>query len=335
MYNDELLEIDINDMIKSKIKKEIEGYKYNIKKYEGKIRNYENEKIQLDKEIKCLQNKLCVNELIIKLQSTYSNFRTDSEKFKFIKCLMENIFNIHSEYNIACHDLATNLAIDYYHNKNILLDILKNIEIHNIDIIYSIENFRMPYDYNKDEVINFIINPIYTNFINNDNILFWTSTKSKNANIPCCLIMQNKYMLHDDVFELLLDRIKTKKHPYYHLFNLPFYNKDISKRQIELLGELSLYINDLIPNDTFYKFIQKFLCKFDEKTLDGLFHRIQFPKKSYLLDLFHWDIFPMSYQIKYLKSQNFETVYKILTDQSCKWNISEKQNFFKLYFNNL
>ena len=189
----------------------------------------------------------------------------------------------------------------------------------------------MPFNYSEEDVIKYVTNPHYNT---NGSIFgissYWIERGAGKSNTPHNLIMQNPYILKDDVFELLIKSLQDKVSNYYYLFALPEYNSNISETQIELMGECLLGIPErCFRYDGIKKFISDNTKFFNKKTLDCLYEYIS----DNQFKLLHWESFPEEYQMIYLKSKSLEDVLYLFANNSCRWTMKRKDSFLKEYIN--
>ena len=199
------------------------------------------------------------------------------------------------------------------------------------DVLF-IESFKMPFDYTKEEVIQYVREPNY----NTNGCIFgigqyWIEYGAGKTNMPHDLIMRSPCILQDDVFEMLLSSIKRRTPNYYYLFALPKHNKNISSEQLILLGECLIGMETRILNyDEVNKFISENLRNFNNKTLDFLYGLIQSDNQFKTL---HWEKFPNEYQMRFLKTRPLDEILKLLTNYSCTWSVEQKESFLREFTN--
>lgn len=255
-------------------------------------------------------------------------------QFLFIERVLLYLFNVKKETNSGWLSsrsdgaLAPYLAVNFYRNKAIIIDLLKVLMPNCEKEVSFIQAFKMPYDYPKEAVMRYVKAPQYnTNGAVFGVSNFWIEAGADEKNMPHDLIMQSPFILEDDVFDALLLSIKKKVSNYYYLFALPKYNKNISPEQVVALGEQLLEIETSVLNyDTVNDFIVENLKRFSDKTLDFLYSKIQSDNQFKTL---HWEKFPNAYQMRFLKGKNLNEVLSILSQYHCKWTEDEKRTFLK------
>ena len=350
------LQIDLNEFISQKVKDNIFSLEEEITELKKRNNTQAKELDIIRTERKKYENSLT---LLTYIQRNFSNIKETTEEdewhgskkenqYNYIEKILLNIFNIKQEQNgWYCHrndgTLVTHLAINYYHNKDIVINLLnvllpENNSIYDNNttyIISSIKNFKMPYDYDKQDILKFVKNPHRcTNgeyFGINKYWIDYGATKDKNT--PYDLLMRNPHILDEDVFEIILEKLRCKNQysEHYLLYVLPKYNHLLSKEHIELMGECLLNIpKTFFKYDTIKDFIITNILKFNNKTLDYLY---QFIGIANYHEQIYWGCFPVEYQMKYLKDSKTIDILKMLTERNCKWTLEEQEKFLREYLN--
>lgn len=255
-------------------------------------------------------------------------------QFLFIERVLLYLFNVKKETNGGWlssrgdGSLAPYLAVNFYRNKAIVIDLLKVLMPNCEKEVSFIQAFKMPYDYPKEAVMRYVKAPQYnTNGAIFGVSNFWIEAGAAEKNMPHNLIMQSPFILQDDVFAALIDTIKKKASNYHYLFALPKHNKDISTDQIVMMGEqLANIETSVLGWDVVNYFIIDNLKVFNHKTLDFLYSKIQYDNQFKTL---HWEKFPNEYQMRFLKEKSLDVVLKIITNHSCAWTEDEKRTFLK------
>lgn len=341
-----LLEIDLNEFASKQITKKIDGL-------EKELTNYRNINSEQYKEITALKKEVGNSKkalgLLDYLRDEFTKIKQSEEdsngwfkskqqnQFIFIDNILLNIFNIKKEadgWYCSRSDgkLAPHLAINFYSKKEVVIDLLKILMPDYSMEVSFIKSFKMPFDYSKEDVINYVENPKY----NTNGCIFgisqyWIEYGSGKTNMPHDLIMKNPFILEDDVFEVLLNSIKKKVSNYPYLFALPKHNKNISKEQLVQLGEcLTNIYTEVLNYNEVNTFISENLKYFNNKTLDFLYNLI---KSDNQFKALHWEKFPTEYQMLFLKSKNLDEILKILTNYGCAWTIEQKESFLKEFTN--
>lgn len=341
-----LLEIDLNEFVSKQISEKIGSLEKELINTRNKNSEQYKEIIALKKQV---DNSKTALGLFDYLRDEFSKI-TESEhddkgyynskhknQFLFIEKILDNIFNIKKEaigwYSIRNDGrLSAHLAVNFYSNKNIVIDLLKIIMVDWSNEVSFIKSFKMPFDYPKEDVIQYVKAPNY----NTNGCIFgitpyWVEYGAGKTNMPHDLIMKNPFILENDVFEILLKSIKGKTSNYYYLFALPKYNKNISNEQLIALGECLIDIKTEVLNyDIVKEFITENLKNFNNKTLDFLYKLIQSDNQYNTL---HWEKFPNEYQMRFLKEKPLNEVLKLLTNYNCTWTIEQKESFLKEYVN--
>jgi len=343
LENMETLQFDLNELVSKEIGLKIESLEKRLEQSQKTIQDKNTQIYELDKKVKKSETILGIVEF---LRTKYSEIKEGEDKggwydsraklkFIFIEKIMLNLYGIPKEGNgwlssRSDGSLGGYLAVNYYKNKAQVVDLLK-VFGENDKIIGFIELFKMPYDYPKCDVIEYVKDPKY----NTNGCIFcisqyWVEYGCGKSNMPHNLIMKNPFILEDDVFSELINSINKKVSNFYYLFGLPEYNS-LSEKQMQLMGEtlIDMPISRL-KEDTIQKFIKNNLCKFNNKTLDYLYGLATSENQFSLL---HWENFPAEYQMRYLNSLPFDKVWATINNYSCKWTIDDKENFLKQYLN--
>lgn len=332
------LEIDLNEFAAKQIAEKIDSLEKELINARNKNSEQYKELTTLKKQV---DNSKIALGLLDYLRDEFAKIKQSEEdkqnQFLFIEGILLNIFNIKKEANgWYCSgndgELAPHLAVNFYSKKEIVIDLLKIIMIDSSKEVSFIKSFKMPFDYTKEEVLQYVKEPKY----NTNGCVFgigqyWIEYGAGKINMPHDLIMKNPFILEDDVFETLLASIKKKVSNYYYLFALPKHNKNISKNQIISLGECLTSIETKVLNyEEVNGFISENLKSFNNKTLNFLFNLIQTDNQFKAL---HWEKFPNEYQMRFLKGKTLDEILKMLTNYSCTWTIEQKQSFLKEFTN--
>lgn len=342
---DKILEFDLNDIVSKQVSKKIEGL-------ENRISQLQDKNIALTDKVLVAENKLnnvsSLSFLFDYLREEFSNIvatpkvKDDSygkckayNQFMFIHNILLYIFNISPEYKgwygqRAEGNLRAHLAVNYYSNKEILISLLKILKSDWQYDVKFIESFQMPFDYSKDKVINFVNSPKYnTNGCIQDISEYWINRGAGIENMPYSLMFKNPHILEEDVFTSLIETINRRRDNYHYLFALPVHNSQISKEQIERLGEcLTKLVHEVFSYSDVELFIKNNFHNFNKTTLDYLATLVDFDNHY---RNFHWERFPTEYQMRFLERKSFDEVLKILTNYSCKWTVEEKESFLTEY----
>lgn len=341
------LNIDLNEIVSKEIGEKITSLERELAASQKSNSNYRKEVEQLRTMVSNAEN---TTHLFGKLRETFLNIKEgehdksgyfdsrQKNQFLFIEKILDSLLGIKKAYNgwyCSRNDgsLIVHLAVNYYdHRKEVgdLLELLMKPEDSGKAISF-LKSFKMPYDYSKDTVIAYVKAPKYnTNAAIFGVSNFWIEARAgASTNMPHDLIMKNPHILEEDVFGMLLESINKRVPEFHYLFALPAHNKNISDEQVATLGEC---LTTMTPTHLMYdspkSFISKSILKFNHSTLDVLYG---FTSDDNQFNLFHWQNFPVEYQMRYLKSKDFDKVNKILNDYSCKWSSEEKKSFLKEY----
>ncbi len=349
-----ILNIDLNEIVSKEIVEKFKSYEKQIYNLEEKLTK---SKSNEDKLLKKVEKSETLINLVNYLKDTYSKIKgtpkdkdgygeksKERNQFEFIEKILLTFFNITPEYKgwtyIHCGGgtLKVQLVINYYSNKEILINLLKVLLpendslFFNNNIISFIESFKMPFHWSKQDVLEYVKSPKYnTNGAIYGISSFWIEAGAGKSNMPHDLIMSNKHILESDIFNELLSTIKTKRSADYHyLFALPKYNSNITKEQIIQLGECLLVLTkDKLFYDHIKEFIGTNIMNFNNETLDYLY---TFINSDNQYKTTYWENFSHNYQMKFLMSKPIDELLKILTSYNNKWTNEEKEEFLKKYF---
>lgn len=334
------LQFDLNEVVSKEIQEQIESLEQIIQKQQEQLSKLLYKKTELERSVGEVKNFI---DLIEPIKSAYLAITPTPEtsdsfaktkqhnQYLFFEDVLKTLFGIYPERKgwYFAGSLATHLAVNFYSNKETVIKLVKLLIDDSAKIVTFITNYRMPFDYTKDEVMNYAISPQYcTNGAVFGIGRYWMEYGAGKQNMPHDLIMQNPFILEDDIFNQIVESIKKGVSNYYYFFRLPEY-ANISIERIQVLGECLLNINKGHLNyEEIQAFISKNLKHFNEKTLD-FFYKMVRPDNHF--NTLHWEKFPVSYQKKFLFEKPFNEVFKLLSDYSCKWSEIEKFNFFKEY----
>lgn len=347
--------LNLNELLEVEISKRTQLLD---EKLENKVTQVNELKKQLysqDRKINKLEDKTKENKNSIKfIQQFRSAFKRLKEektddyttplnriRFDYISKLLFDFFSIKKEHKwvASYHDSASlntlclNLALNYYSNKEILIDIINILfDKENKEITKVINNFVMPYDYNKNELIALIKRiESHTNGSYNYISEFWLRGDAKFSNVPYNLVLQNKLTIEDEIFNILINSIESKISDFYYLYEVAKY-QNLSDIQMQRLGET------LISTSTsYYKyteiedFISTNLINFTDKTIE---YFLTLATTDNQFRIFHWTKFPKKHQIGFLIKKSYTEISKFFNERSCNWTKEEQEDFYKLYFKN-
>jgi len=337
---EDYLELDLNEIASKAIKEKLESLNVQIKYLSESLSKQRIKSEELQKKLSKAENLSYLAERIKekydsitktpKTENSYEKNVTEN-KYAYIKELMISFFGIKEKYRFQDAGLWRNLAINYYDNRKELVSILKIIDksddFFSKNMISEILSFRMPIDYTKEEIMKYVKNPHYcTNGCVYGVGRFYMESDD---NAPHDLFQANKHILGDDVFNEVLNTIKSRKGNHCYLYSIPKYI-DMPEDKLQMMGEMLIMENG-ISNDPISRFVQDNMLRFNEKTLDHLYSKIFSDNQFKMLD---WQKFPVKYQQKYLMDKNIESVLNIMTHYSCNWTMEEKDTFLKMYYSN-
>lgn len=344
---EDTLLFDLNEIVSERINEELASLKETIKKQSLEI-------LSLRKEVResavSIQDAEHTNVLLDKMREKFDSIvgskyddggwydSKQKNQYMFIKTIMFTFFGISEQYggwksSRGDGTLKAYLAVNFYNNKDIVVNLLKILKSDSKDDIQFIDNFVMPYDYPKEKVLEYVKSPQYnTNGCIFDVSNFWIESGCGKSNMPHSLIMKSPHIVSEDVFSELINSINKKVSEYNWLFSVGKYNENISENQIQMLGECLITTpTSRWSFDNVSEFISKNLVSFNKTTLDFLYSKISDDNQFRML---HWEKFPVEYQYLYLMDKPIKQILKLLENYSCKWTDEEKEVFLKQYFLN-
>ena len=339
-----ILDIDLNDVVSKEVQLKMESL-------EKEIDNLSRINIEQKKTIGKQDEKLSeINDFILlfgDIRQKYNAIgKTDPDKngwggksitqnrFTFLSDLMMFMFGVETKYGFF-DDWSLNglLALNFYEEKPSIISLCKALKIFTYSLdnkafISSIESFRMPYNYSKDEILKFVRKPHYcTNGQMFGISRYWNGGEN---NCPHDLLAKSKYITEDDVFSEIINTLSKKNSSDANLlYAIPKYNDSLTDSQIAEMGETLIDLPNKNYNDCVVSFVRHNMQKFNKKTLDNLY---SFASHDNQFKLFYWSNFPYEYQCKFLMSKTFSELIIILNNSSCKWSDEEKEVFVRKYF---
>lgn len=340
----ETLQFDLNEIVSKEIGEKIESLGNSVEQLNAIIREKDKQIFDLNSKVRKSETVLGIVEF---LRTQYSEIKEGEHdkgdwynsraknQFLFIEKVMLSLYSVPKEGNgwlssRSDGSLGGYLAVNYYNHKQQVIDLLKVFGGDERSISF-IAAFKMPYDYSKADVIQYVKNPQYnTNGCIFDVSQYWVESGAAKSNMPHGLIMKSKHIVEDDVFAELLNSVKKKVSNYCYLYALPKYNT-LSEKQIQDLGETLIGWKPSQYDETIKEFVSSKLIRFNDGTLDYFYGLMT---KDNQFNILHWEKFPSKYQMKYLNNLPIEDVLKTITNYSCKWTSEEKQSFLKEYTTN-
>lgn len=324
------LDINLNEIATKAIREEISSLESNINRLTKVNRNQHNTINALEKELTSAENFSFITTSIV---SQWAECKSVPEKCEYIEKIMLWVFGIKKTYRF--HEetgLLRNLSINYYHNKTELISVITLLDVKpssykfmSGSFIDSIKNFKMPCDWNKDKILQFVKSPHYcTNSANYGAGRFYFES---DENIPHDLIQANNHIVEPDVFDEVINTIEKSRGNSIYLYTIPKYNAAISRDQIKRLGRT------LIGRKKFFDIIGNFVKEnmeiFDKETLEYLYLLTSHANEY---KIFHWQNFPIEYQQQYLMEKPIMEILKIITHYNCKWTDAQKEEFLRGYY---
>jgi len=318
MYNEEefveenIFNSKINEFIEEEISNRVSDIKIQLE-------NSEKELIKTKKKLNKLENE---NEELKKIQSQI-------EMFKIFKGLVNknNFSNFTSYLNLKSNGFGISgmdsetipdwfkLLFRYYEDREKLFVLM---DMFNIEYPIWAKDFKMPYDYNEEELLLFI-NSKHDKYITNGCIFegntgfFWRNVRANSGKtkdiinskssfeqaIPWQLILSNPLWLNENMFLKIIDVIKNKKYSFGNYF---YAIQDYIKISDEQIKEMA----KLLPKDRLFDVHKKFIgtnkdiFKIVPNLAKGYFDKINDNQYS----TFYYLNFPVKKQIEFIKNYN-------------------------------
>lgn len=290
----ELFEAEVNNRVKDIN----EGYQKALKRNTDLSKELYDTK-EMVKNLKYVENQL---GLIEQLRSTISK----DNVLSFLQIL--NLEKSGYEISMRRDDIPTwFIALyEYYPEKEKVLAIL---DLFNIDYPDYAKKFKMPYDYNEEEVLylidnlNDISNP-NGNYYSNNESYFYDFVRSSNGNvtgrcyslyIPWQLFLKNPLLVKDNVFKKIIKKMNVGSGKYIRFFKL----QDYQDLPIEKAEQLVRYL----PKEKFYDEHKVFISKNSEviKNNPTLARCLVNNITSSSYSPFHFLNFPLEYQMEWIR----------------------------------
>jgi hypothetical protein len=329
--------IDFNDLFTREVKARVTVLE---KLLQEKQENNESLTKELD-SYKASMSKLDLSESFLDvLRRTY----TSTDLYGILCKLVEAIYG-YKAANIAdeVKKFDIKVSINLYPYKKEAVELIKLIEPL-YDISY-IESFLMPRDYSKEHLMKIISNPHEIDIrelldrYNSEWLInpMGKSFMTGRLNTPYPLLMENPYILDDEVFDLIISKASNYAATFWnYLFVLLLLaNPKLSAEQSRRIGEIigrrmpsymlsrtSIMLRPYSSNIAEYLLglIVSNLHKFDFKTLDSMYDAMNYGIKI------KWHEFPYPYQVKFIESLNAESAFECLSSSHCNWVYEDRIN---------
>lgn len=338
-----LLGLDLNELVSKQVSEKLTEMEETIGSQADFISSLSKSKTVLEKQLKEVATAEAL--LIFMKQAFYKlePVKEDREKniygktlgevkYEYIQNILLSVFGLPNKGHVnRWGNFATALSINYYDHKEIVLLLLSAITDDQKSISF-IKNYVLPKDWAKQDVLAFVKNPQYnTNGVMFGESQYWVESGGEKSNMPYNQIMVNPHIIEDDVFDELVNTIKTKRSSnYFYLFAICRYQK-LSQAQINKLAyTLPDLHKDVLQYETVKEFIKLNMANLPKTVVDYLHG---FASSDNQFKDFAWQNFPMEYQTKYLMNIDFDACMKILNNYDCKWTSEEKQAFLKKKLN--
>jgi len=345
---EEVLDIDLNDVVSKAVREKIADLEKTIASQRATISKQSG-------EIKKLQAHIDdgnADALVLgKVREKYLALKTiyDKESRNVDTCVPQQQFNIISKilemaygqiptgggwHGYRSGSLLGNLLVNFHHCKDDLCAVLRVVVPSHAELIPRVVSFRMPWDYPKKDVLNFLKElPYNTNGCMFGIHEYWVNEGVGVKNMPWDMIMKSPFILEDDAFGLLINAIQGKpymKSEAYNLFAIPKFNTGITQEQKNRMAEVVLGYNEqALKMAEVIAFVKNGLKTFPNEIVEKFFAKAK-PEANYCL--LSWQWFPIEWQKKFLKERPFHEAWKILTSHNCQWMDEDKEAFMEEYF---
>jgi hypothetical protein len=341
----DLLEFDLNEVVSKAVSAKIADLEKQVSDHSQQTSNYHNEISKLKKQVRdakltlafitMLRDEFAAIESDPREPNDYQKYKSQKQ-YLYIEELMKVLFNKLPE-NGGWHssrgegNLKSYLAVNFYSSKDILLSILPLIlpDDKTAEIISFIKDFKMPYDWDKSQVLTFVKNPgTCTNgsYIGISN--FWIERGAGTNNCPYNLVMMNKQFLDEDVLEVVFNGLGNQYSNYSYFLSLYNYHQLSDELINRFTKSINAYSSKASTFENVKKFVVDNLKRFNDENINHYYSNIT-DNNQY--NTFYYDKFPVSYQHKYLLTRPVSVVLSNLTGHRCQWTEQEKINFLKEY----
>lgn len=348
------LTIDLSQFVDEQIADQIKGLEKTIADKEKEIKEIKaqktaqyNELNRFLSEAKSENDKLKAN--ISKFTTVHSIFSDIKERFNaldktastwdecakskqqnqfhFISELMKYLYGAEHYEGFHRYDdsrLEINLAVAYYNHKESIMELVRFLFDDPVKINFTIKEFRMPFEYTRDEVLDLIKNPKpHTNGKYFGLHQYWMCYGAGKQNIPYDLLLKNKFVADDEIFTELIKNTTRDYTDGHNLLAVTKYNSELSNEQITRLGrELLKFNKSKLKYSGVSDFFDKNKHLLDKETLDYYFTFIEGDRYGQ----FAWTNYPEEYQLKFLKEKSMGEIVKALNDRN--WNIDQINALF-------
>lgn len=299
----------------------------------------ENENQKLKKDI---EQYTTISSVFADIKERFNNVTANKEtehdwartkpqnQFRFISDLMKHLHGAdhYSGFNYEKDaKLELNLAIAFYNNKKEVMELVRFLFDEPTTINFRIKEFKMPYDYSREGVLNIIKNPqTHTNGEYFGLHRYWISYGAAEKNIPYDLLLRSPFIADDEIFNELIKNSTRAYTDGHNLFTVTKYNNGLSDEQIARLGrELMKFDKTQLAWKGPAGFFDANKDKLDTQTLDHIFKFIEPDRYGH----FSWRNYPEEYQIKFFKKKSIGQVIKALNEE--RWSVEEIDAFFEKF----
>ena len=272
------------------------------------------------------------------LNLTLKDKYTQLEELNTLKTLVTdvNISNILFNFNLKrnkhiidgmhSEEIPTwfKLLFNYYEDRDRLFSIM---DLFDFKYLTWAKEFKMPYDYNKEE-LKLFIDSKYDRYITNGEIFsentgfFWETIRVNKGNtheiltnrkafsdyIPWQLVLSNPLWLEEDMFSIILKALKNKQPYSYYYYAIQNY-LTISNDQIKALA-------DLLPTNNLYDIHKKFIeCNINIiRENEWLAERYQDVINDNQFSTFYYLNYPLAMQKVFIKKyKGYDSKFKLVS----------------------
>jgi len=255
---------NINQIIEDEINNRVWNTLESLNATEEKLKETSNKLYEIKEENKRLQKIIDQHTAFITFKDLINT--TNFESILTYFNLKSNGFSING---MDSEDIPMwfKLLFRYYEDKEKLFSLM---DLFDVEYPEWAKNYKMPYDYNEEELLIFI-NPKYDRYITNGCIFdgnigfFWRNIKNNKADtyriltnkssfstyIPWQLILSNKLWTNGKMFNQITNALKNKQRDSYYYYHIQDYI-DISPTQA---NEMAKYLPKEKLSDHHKKFI--------------------------------------------------------------------------------
>lgn len=332
------LSVTIESLVEEEVQRRISDVKEELKITKSKLTKSKNEIRDLKEDI-----------------VKYKEIADNVESFNFLKSSVNdsNIIDVLKSFKLKTSDIEFSsrhmyfdraavwmkAIIMFYPEKERALGLMKFFDIQMPDWA---GNFRMPYDFTKEE-IKYIVDHIEENSISNscylsDNMGFYCERMKSNmgsvkprdswskGSIPWQYLLKNKYLLDDEIFNIVIEKMKKAKSHTEYLYAISTYQYVDDKKLARMMECLENNKNWYHPQKNFVE-QNGGMCIRTFPNLARSFANKMSKEKS---DSFYFGNYPLNMQVDFLtkqsKSDQLILIARMEIEKEDKLTLFEKFN---------